>query len=68
MLVELPACFCNRFVRVTTSRRGPHDLFDAHFRGAAVISRHAATHVSLGNDTDQPEIVCVRNHRRAAVA
>jgi hypothetical protein len=47
MLVEFPARFFNRLIRVTTSRRGSHDLFDANFRSMAVISRHAATHVAL---------------------
>jgi hypothetical protein len=68
MLVELPARFFNRLIRVTTGRRGSHDRFDANFGSAAVISRHAATHVPLGNDADQLEIVCILDHRRAAVA
>ena len=32
-----------------------HDLFDANFRSAPVISRHAATHVALSDDADQHE-------------
>ena len=42
MFVELPARCFNRLIRATTCRRGLHDLFDAHFRSTAVISRYAA--------------------------
>lgn len=35
--------------------KGLHDLFDANFRSAPIISRHAATHVALGDDADQHE-------------
>jgi hypothetical protein len=65
MLVEFPARFFNWLIRATTRRRGTHDLFDVHFRSAPVISRHAATHVALGDDADQLEFLCIRNHRRA---
>jgi hypothetical protein len=68
MLVEFPARFFNRLICATTRRRWSHDLFDANFRSMAVISRHAATHVALGDDADQFEILCVLNHRRAAAA
>ena len=34
---------------------GLDDCFDANFRHAPVISRHAATHVVLGDDADQHE-------------
>jgi hypothetical protein len=68
MLVELPARFFNRLIRTTASRRGSHDLFDANFGSTAVISRHAATHVALGDDADQLEAFCILNHGRAAVA
>ena len=68
MLVEFPARFCNWLIRATTRRRGTHDLFDANFGSTAVISRHAATHVALGDDADQLEVFCVLNHRRAAAA
>jgi hypothetical protein len=63
MLVELPARFFNRPARTTTGRQGSHDLFDAHFRSAPVISRHAATHVALGDDADQLKGFCILNHR-----
>jgi hypothetical protein len=68
MLVELPARCFNRLIRATTRRRGAHDLFDAHFGSTAVISRHAATHVAFGDDADQLEVFCIRNHGRAAAA
>ena len=55
MLVEFSARFFNRLSRATTRRRGTHDLFDAYLRSTAVISRHAATHVALGDDADQLE-------------
>jgi len=68
MLVELPARCVNRLIRPTTRRRGTHDLFDAYLRSAPVISRHAATHVALGDDADQLEGFCILNHGRAAAA
>ena len=66
MLVEFSARFFNGLIRATTRRRGVHDLVDANFRSMAVISRHAATHVALGDDADQLEIFRIFNHRRAA--
>jgi hypothetical protein len=68
MLVEFSARFFNWLIRATTSRRGSHNLFDANFGSAPVISRHAATHVALGDDADQLEFFCILNHRRAATA
>jgi hypothetical protein len=68
MLVELPARFGNWLICTTTRRRGTHDLVDANFGSTAVISRHAATHVALGDDADQLEVFCILNHRRAATA
>jgi hypothetical protein len=68
MLVKFPARFFNRLIGVTTSRRGSHNLFDANFGSMAIISRHAATHVALGDDADQLEVFCTLNHRRAAAA
>ena len=68
MLVEFPAPFFNWLIRATTRRRGTHDRFDAYLRSAPVISRHAATHVALGDDADQLEVFCILNHRRAAAA
>jgi hypothetical protein len=53
MLAQLPARFFNRLISVTASTRGSHDLFDADFGRSAVISRHAATHVALGDDAGQ---------------
>ena len=63
MLVGFPTCFVNPLARTTTGTRGLHDLFDAHLRSAPVISRHAATHVVLGDDADQLEWFCILNHR-----
>jgi hypothetical protein len=68
MLVEFPARFFNGLIRATTRRRGTHDLFDANFGSTAVISRHPATHVALGDDADQLEVLCILNHGRAATA
>ena len=68
MLLEFPARFFNWLIRATTRRHGTHDLFDANFGSTAVISRHAATRVALGDDADQLEVFCILNHRRAATA
>ena len=68
MLVEFPARFFNRLIRATTRRRGAHDLFDGYLRSTAVIGRHAATHVALGDDADHLETFCILNYRRAAAA
>jgi hypothetical protein len=68
MLVECASRFVNWLVHRTTGRRGPHDLFDANFRRMAVISRHAATDVTLGDNADQLEAFCILNNRRAAAA
>jgi len=68
MLMEFPARFFNWLIRATTRRRGSHDLFYANFGSTAVISRHAATHVALGDDADQLEVFCILNHGRAATA
>jgi hypothetical protein len=68
MLVEFSARFCNWFIRATTRSRGMHDVCDAHLRSAPVLSRHAATHVALGDDADQLEVFCVLNYGRAATA
>jgi len=68
MLVEFPARFFQRLIRVTTRRRGPHDLFDANFGSTAIISRHAATHVVLGDDADQLEVLCILNQGGTAAA
>lgn len=63
MLVGFPTYFFNPLARTTTNRQGLHDLFDAHLRSAPVISRHAATHVALGDDADQLVVFCILNHR-----
>ena len=68
MLVEFASRFVNWLIRPATGRPGPHDLFDANFRRMAVISRHAATDVALGDNADQLEAFCILNHRRAAAA
>ena len=66
MLVELSARLLNRFLRVATGGRWAHDLSDANVGCSAVISRHAAAHVTLGDDADQLEVLGILNHRRAA--
>jgi len=63
MRVEFPARFFDRLAFTTTGKQGSDDLFDANFRSVPVTSRHAATHVALGDDTDQPEVFCILNHR-----
>lgn len=63
MLVEFPAHFFNWLIRATTSRREAHDLFDANFGSAAVISRHAATHVALGDRHLAPLTLRVHTYR-----
>jgi hypothetical protein len=68
VLDQLPARFFNRLIRVTTRRRWSHDLFDANFGSTPVISRHAATHVALGDDADQLAVLCILNYGRAAAA
>ena len=68
MLVEFASRFVNWLIRPATGRPGPHDLFDANVRRRAVISRHAATDVALGDNADQFEEFSIFNHRRAAAA
>jgi hypothetical protein len=68
MLVEFASRFVNRLICPATGRRGPHDLFDANVRRTAVISRHAATNVALGDNADQLEAFYILNHRGAAAA
>jgi len=68
MLVEFASRFDNWLVHPTTGRRGPNDLFDANLRRMAVIGRHAATDVALGDNADQREAFCILNDRRAAAA
>ena len=68
MLVEFTARFFDWLIRATTRRRGTHDRSDAYLRSAPVISRHATTHVALGDDTDQLESIWSLNHRRTAAA
>ena len=68
MLVEFAPRFVNWLIRPATGRPGPHDLFDANVGRTAVISRHAATDVTLGDSADQLEAFGILNHRRAAAA
>ena len=68
VLVEFASRFVNWLIRPATGRPGPHDLFDANVRRMAVISRHAATDVALGDNADQLGAFCILNHRRAAAA
>ncbi len=66
MLVEFASRFVNRLIRPATGRTGPHELLDANVRRTAVISRHAATNVALGDNADQFEAVYILDHRSAA--
>ena len=68
MIVECAPRLVNWLIRTTTRGRGAHDLSDANFRCTAVISRYAATHVTLSDDADDLEVVCVLDDRRAAAA
>ena len=68
MLVEFASRFVNWLIRPATGRPRPHDLLDAHVRRMAVISGHAATDVTLGDNADQLEAFGILNHRRAAAA
>jgi hypothetical protein len=68
MIVEFAPRFVNRLIRATTRGRGAHNLSDAHLRCTAVISRDATTHVALGDDADNREVVCILDDRRAAAA
>ena len=68
MLVEFASPFVNGLIRPATGRPGPHDLFDANVRRTAVISRHAATNVALGDNADQCQAFYILNHRGAAAA
>jgi hypothetical protein len=68
MLVEFPARLFNWVIRTTTGRGWTHDLLDAYLRSTPVISRHTATNVALGDDTDQLEVFCILDHGRAAAA
>ena len=68
MLVEFPLRFFHGFIRTAATGRGTHDLSDTDFGSPAVISRHAATHVALGDDADQLEVFGILYHGRAAAA
>ena len=63
MFGEFPSRVVHGFIRTAAGGRGTHDLFNADFGCKAVISRHAATHVALGDDADQLEWFCILNHR-----
>ena len=68
VLVELPTRRFNRLLRVTTRRSGSHDLRDRDFGSPAIISRHAATHITLGDDAGQLETIGILDDGRAAAA
>jgi hypothetical protein len=68
MLMEFSPGFLNGLIRATTRRRGAHDLIDAHLRRAPVVSGHAATDVTLGDDAEQLAVFGILNDRRAAAA
>ena len=68
MLVQFSARFVKRLTRTTASRRWPHDFFDLNFRSAPVISRHATTHVTLGDDAYQFEMFRILHHWGATAA
>ena len=52
MLVEFSACSVKRLAFAAASCCRSHDLLDADFGSAPVISRHATTHVALSDDAD----------------
>jgi len=68
MLMEFVARLFHGFIRTAARGRGTHNFFDADFGSTAVISRHAATHVALGDDSDQLEVLCILYYRCAATA
>jgi hypothetical protein len=68
MLVESVERLLDRLVRVTAGRRGSHDLLDLDLGSAAVLSRHAAAHVALGDGPDQLEAFSIFHDGRAAAA
>jgi len=68
MFGECPSRVIHGFLRTAAGGRGTHDRFNADFGCKAVISRHAATHVALGDDADQLEIVRIRYYRYASAA
>ena len=51
MFVEFPADVINRLVLVATRGRRFHDRSNADVRALAIVRRHAATHVTLGDDS-----------------
>jgi hypothetical protein len=53
-------CASTPFRSPQQADNGLDDYFDANFRHAPVISRHAATHVVLGDDADQHEGIRAR--------
>jgi len=68
MLVESAERLLDWLARVTAGRQGSHDLFDLDVGSAAVLSRHAAAHVALGDGPDQLEAISILHDRRAAAA
>jgi hypothetical protein len=68
MLVELPPPFFDRLIHHTAGSRRSHDLRDRNLRSPAVIGRHAATHIALGDDAGQLESIGILNHGRATAA
>lgn len=65
LLVEFPARFFDRLIHATTRGRRAHDLGDAHIAGMAVASRHPATHIALGDDAHEPEVIPAFDYRSA---
>ena len=68
MFVEFPADVINWLVLVATRGRRFHDFSNADFRALAIIRRHAATHVTLGDDSDQLASLGILDNRRAAAS
>ena len=66
MIVEFAARFFNGLVRATACGSGTHDLSDANFGSTPVIGGHAATHIVLGDNTDQLEVFFILYYGRAA--
>ena len=55
VLIEFPVHSSTVSFAPQQADEGLDDLFDANFQSAPVISRHATTHVALGDDADQLE-------------
>jgi hypothetical protein len=68
VLVEFASGLFKRFIHAATGGRGAHDFFNRNFRSPPVISRHATTHIALGDDADQTTAWFLFNHGRATAS